>query len=93
MEVFVFILVIIVVGLIMEEFVFCCSILGIISWYLNFWVGVVVSFLLFVFVYNDGYLLIYFFLGFFFSLEYKVIGWIWILMIIYVGMNILVVFV
>ena len=78
---------------IMEEFVFRRSILGIISRYSNFWVGAVISSLLFAFAHNDGHLLIYFFLGFFFSLEYKATGRIWTSMITHVGMNTLVVLV
>ncbi|EGP5569899.1 TPA: type II CAAX endopeptidase family protein [Enterococcus faecium] len=82
-----------VAGPIMEEFVFRRSILGIISRYSNFWVGAVISSLLFAFAHNDGHLLIYFFLGFFFSLEYKATGRIWTSMITHVGMNTLVVLV
>ncbi|OSP65982.1 hypothetical protein EFP6CTSP_04145 [Enterococcus faecium] len=58
-----------------------------------FWVGAVISSLLFAFAHNDGHLLIYFFLGFFFSLEYKATGRIWTSMITHVGMNTLVVLV
>ncbi|OZH67886.1 CPBP family intramembrane glutamic endopeptidase [Enterococcus faecium] len=83
----------ILAGPIMEEFVFRRSILGIISRYSNFWVGAVISSLLFAFAHNDGHLLIYFFLGFFFSLEYKATGRIWTSMITHVGMNTLVVLV
>ena len=88
-----FILATTVAGPIMEEFVFRRSILGIISRYSNFWVGAVISSLLFAFAHNDGHLLIYFFLGFFFSLEYKATGRIWTSMITHVGMNTLVVLV
>lgn len=93
MEAPAFILATTVAGPIMEEFVFRRSILGIISRYSNFWVGAVVSSLLFAFAHNDGHLLIYFFLGFFFSLEYKATGRIWTSMITHVGMNTLVVLV
>ena len=93
MEAPTFILATTVAGPIMEEFVFRRSILGIISRYSNFWVGAVVSSLLFAFAHNDGHLLIYFFLGFFFSLEYKATGRIWTSMITHVGMNTLVVLV
>lgn len=93
MEAPAFILATTVTGPIMEEFVFRRSILGIISRYSNFWVGAVVSSLLFAFAHNDGHLLIYFFLGFFFSLEYKATGRIWTSMITHVGMNTLVVLV
>ncbi|WP_224450952.1 CPBP family intramembrane glutamic endopeptidase [Enterococcus faecium] len=93
MEAPAFILATTVAGPIMEEFVFRRSILGIISRYSNFWVGAVISSLLFAFAHNDGHLLIYFFLGFFFSLEYKATGRIWTSMITYVGMNTLVVLV
>ena len=93
MEAPAFILATTVAGPIMEEFVFRRSILGIISRYSNFWFGAVVSSLLFAFAHNDGHLLIYFFLGFFFSLEYKATGRIWTSMITHVGMNTLVVLV
>ncbi|EGP5214283.1 CPBP family intramembrane metalloprotease [Enterococcus faecium] len=93
MEAPAFILATTVAGPIMEEFVFRRSILGIISRYSNFWIGAVVSSLLFAFAHNDGHLLIYFFLGFFFSLEYKATGRIWTSMITHVGMNTLVVLV
>ncbi|HGF7665572.1 TPA: lysostaphin resistance A-like protein [Enterococcus faecium] len=93
MEAPAFILATTVAGPIMEEFVFRRSILGIISRYSNFWVGAVVSSLLFAFAHNDGHLLIFFFLGFFFSLEYKATGRIWTSMITHVGMNTLVVLV
>ena len=93
MEAPAFILATTVAGPIMEEFVFRRSILGIISRYSNFWVGAVISSLLFAFAHNDGHLLIYFFLGFFFSLEYKATGRIWTSMITHVGMNTLVVLV
>lgn len=93
MEAPAFILATTVAGPIMEEFVFRRSILGIISRYSNFWVGAVISSLLFAFAHNDGHLLIYFFLGFFFSLEYKATGQIWTSMITHVGMNTLVVLV
>ncbi|HAQ6845420.1 TPA: CPBP family intramembrane metalloprotease [Enterococcus faecium] len=93
MEAPAFILATTVAGPIMEEFVFRRSILGIISRYSIFWVGAVISSLLFAFAHNDGHLLIYFFLGFFFSLEYKATGRIWTSMITHVGMNTLVVLV
>lgn len=75
----------------MEEFVFRRSILGIVGKYTNFWIRAIVSSLLFAFAHNDGHLLIYFFLGFFFSLQYKATGRIWTSMITHVGMNTLVV--
>ncbi|WVE60907.1 type II CAAX endopeptidase family protein [Enterococcus faecium] len=93
MEAPAFILATTVAGPIMEEFVFRRSILGMISRYSNFWVGAVISSLLFAFAHNDGHLLIYFFLGFFFSLEYKATGRIWTSIITHVGMNTLVVLV
>ena len=80
-----------VAGPVMEEFVFRRSILGIVGKYTNFWIGAIVSSLLFAFARNDGHLLIYFFLGFFFSLQYKATGRIWTSMITHVGMNTLVV--
>lgn len=86
-----FILATTVAGPIMEEFVFRRSILGIVEKYTNFWLGAIISSLLFAFAHNDGHLMIYFFLGFFFSLQYKVTGRIWTSMITHVGMNTLVV--
>ena len=93
MEAPAFILATTIAGPIREEFIFRRSILGSISRYSNFWVGAVISSLLFAFAHNDGHLLIYFFLGFFFSLEYKATGRIWTSMITHVGMNTLVVLV
>ncbi|MBO0432304.1 CPBP family intramembrane glutamic endopeptidase [Enterococcus sp. DIV0660C] len=78
-------------GPIMEELVFRRSILGLISHYSNFWVGAVISSLLFAVAHADGHLLVYFFLGFFFSLLYKSTGRIWTSMITHVGMNTLVI--
>src|SRR5699024_3230259 len=59
MEAPAFILATTVAGPIMEEFVFRRSILGIISRYSNFWVGAVISSLLFAFAHTDGHLLIH----------------------------------
>lgn len=78
-------------GPIMEELVFRRSILGLVSHYSNFWVGAVISSLLFAVAHADGHLLVYFFLGFFFSLLYKSTGRIWTSMITHVGMNTLVI--
>ncbi|OTP10305.1 CAAX amino terminal protease [Enterococcus sp. 10A9_DIV0425] len=80
-----------IAGPIMEEFVFRRSILGIIGYYTNFWIGAVVSSLLFAFAHNDGHLLVYFLLGFFFSWQYKATGRIWTSMITHIGMNTLVI--
>ena len=82
-----------IAGPIMEEFVFRRSILGIVGHYTNFWVGAAVSSLLFALAHNDGHLLVYFFLGFFFSLQYRSTGRIWAPMITHIGMNTLVVIV
>ncbi|EPH99667.1 MULTISPECIES: CPBP family intramembrane glutamic endopeptidase [unclassified Enterococcus] len=88
-----FILATTIAGPIMEELVFRRSILGIVARYSNFWVGLIISSLLFAVAHNDGHLLLYFFLGAFFSLLYKSTGRIWTSMITHVGMNSLVVLV
>ncbi|MFV0560646.1 MAG: lysostaphin resistance A-like protein [Enterococcus sp.] len=80
-------------GPIMEELVFRRSILGLIARYSNFWIGALISSILFALAHNDGHLLIYFFIGFFFALLYKSTGRIWTSMITHVGMNSLVIFV
>ncbi|MEY8445470.1 CPBP family intramembrane glutamic endopeptidase [Enterococcus ratti] len=88
-----FILATTIAGPVMEEFVFRRSLLGIVGKYTNFWIGAIVSSLFFAFAHNDGHLIIYFLLGFFFSLQYKVTGRIWTSMLTHVGMNTLVVIV
>ena len=78
-------------GPIMEEFVFRRALVGIIGKYSNVWVGVVVSAVAFAFAHNDNHLLVYIFLGLFFSGLYALTGSIWTSMITHVGMNTLVI--
>ena len=61
-------------GPIMEEFVFRRALVGIIGKYSNVWVGVVVSAVAFAFAHNDNHLLVYIFLGLFFSGLYALTG-------------------
>ncbi|OTN75601.1 hypothetical protein A5886_000676 [Enterococcus sp. 8G7_MSG3316] len=78
-------------GPIMEEFVFRRALVGIIGKYTNVWIGVGISAVAFAFAHNDGHLLVYLFLGLFFSGLYAYTGSIWTSMITHVGMNSLVV--
>lgn len=80
-------------GPIMEEFVFRRALVGLFDSFSYTWFGIVISSAIFAFVHQDGHLLLYFFLGFFFSLLYKKTGKIWTSMISHVGMNSLVVIV
>jgi len=80
-------------GPIMEEFVFRRALIGIFDSFSLTWLGIVISSLIFAFIHQDGHLLLYFSLGFFFSLLYKKTGKIWTSMISHVGMNSLVVIV
>jgi membrane protease YdiL (CAAX protease family) len=80
-------------GPIMEEFVFRRALVGIIAKYSNVWVGVIVSAVAFAFAHNDNHLLVYMFLGLFFSGLYALTGRIWTSMITHVGMNTLVIIV
>lgn len=80
-------------GPIMEEFVFRRALIGIFDSFSLTWLGIVISSLIFAFIHQDGHLLLYFSLGFFFSLLYKRTGKIWTSMISHVGMNSLVVIV
>lgn len=75
----------------MEEFVFRRALVGIIGKYTNVWIGVGISAMAFAFAHNDGHLLVYLFLGLFFSGLYAYTGSIWTSMITHVGMNSLVV--
>ncbi|AYW45469.1 CPBP family intramembrane metalloprotease [Tetragenococcus koreensis] len=78
-------------GPIMEEFVFRRALIGLFDSFSLTWVGIIISSLLFAVIHQDGHLLLYFSLGFFFSLLYKTTGKIWTSMISHVGMNTLVV--
>ncbi|EOL42512.1 hypothetical protein RV11_GL000683 [Enterococcus phoeniculicola] len=76
---------------IMEEFVFRRALLGIISRYSNFWIGAIISSLFFAIAHQDGHLLVYFSLGFFFSLLYYFTGSIWTSILTHSGMNAMVI--
>ncbi|WP_265458341.1 CPBP family intramembrane glutamic endopeptidase [Enterococcus sp. HY326] len=83
-------------GPIMEEFVFRRAIPGIIASFpfrfTNFWVGAVISSIIFAFAHSDGHLAVYFFLGMFFCFLFKKTGSIWTPIIAHAGMNALVLF-
>ncbi|GAA3012020.1 CPBP family intramembrane glutamic endopeptidase [Tetragenococcus solitarius] len=80
-------------GPIMEEFVFRRAFIGFFDSYSYTWFGIIFSSLVFALVHQDGHLLLYFMLGFFFCLLYKKTGKIWTSMISHVGMNSLVIIV
>lgn len=80
-------------GPIMEEFVFRRAITGFLEKYLNVWLAISISSFLFALIHQDGHLLLYFALGFFFSLLYYNTGKIWTSILAHVGMNTLVVIV
>lgn len=78
-------------GPIMEEFVFRRALVGFLSKYINVWIAVFISALAFAFAHNDNHLLVYIFLGLFFSGLYAYTGKIWTSIITHVGMNTLVI--
>lgn len=78
-------------GPIMEEFIFRRVILGSVSRLSNFFVGALVSSLLFALAHGDGHLLVYGFLGIFLAFLYEYSGSIWTSIITHAGMNTLVI--
>ena len=78
-------------GPIMEEFVFRRAITGFLEKYINVWFAISISAFLFALIHQDGHLLLYFSLGFFFSFLYYHTGKIWTSVLAHVGMNTLVV--
>lgn len=82
-----FILAVSIGGPIMEELVYRRALLGMIANYSNYWVGAIVSSIIFAFAHSDGHLLIYSALGFFLALLYRFTGSIWTSMITHIGMN------
>lgn len=76
---------------IMEEFVFRRALTGLLQPYMNVWIAIGVSSLLFALIHRDGHLLLYFSLGVFFSSLYYVTGRIWTPILAHAGMNSLVV--
>ncbi|KAF1302419.1 CPBP family intramembrane metalloprotease [Enterococcus saccharolyticus] len=75
---------------IMEEFVFRRAITGLLEHYMNVWLAIAISSFLFALIHFDGHLLLYFSLGFFFSILYKTTGKIWTSILTHAGMNALV---
>lgn len=78
-------------GPIMEEFVFRRSLIGLTESYVGFWLSAIISSALFSVIHQDGHFFVYFFMGFFFALLYKMTGKIWTSIIAHCGMNTLVV--
>ncbi|MGX7197423.1 CPBP family intramembrane glutamic endopeptidase [Enterococcus olivae] len=80
-------------GPIMEEFVFRRALVGLMESSINVWLAIGISSVLFALIHQDGHLLLYFSLGFFFSSLYYLTGRIWTPILAHVGMNSLVVIV
>ncbi|MCA5011825.1 MULTISPECIES: CPBP family intramembrane glutamic endopeptidase [unclassified Enterococcus] len=78
-------------GPIMEEFVFRRSMIGLTENYTGFWIAAGISSALFSVVHQDGHFFVYFFMGFFFAILYKMTGKIWTSILAHCGMNTLVV--
>ncbi|MHC5230111.1 CPBP family intramembrane glutamic endopeptidase [Enterococcus sp. LJL99] len=78
-------------GPIMEEFVFRRSLIGLSEPYIGFWFSAIVSSSLFSLIHQDGHFFVYFFMGLFFAILYKVTGKIWTSIIAHCGMNTVVV--
>lgn len=78
-------------GPIMEEFVFRRSMIGLTEPYTGFWFSAIISSALFSVIHQDGHFFVYFFMGFFFALLYKMTGKIWTSIIAHCGMNTIVV--
>lgn len=78
-------------GPIMEEFVFRRSLIGLTESYTGFWFAAIISSSLFSIIHQDGHFFVYFFMGFFFALLYKMTGKIWTSIIAHCGMNTLIV--
>ncbi|EOH92433.1 hypothetical protein UAW_03098 [Enterococcus haemoperoxidus ATCC BAA-382] len=78
-------------GPIMEEFVFRRSLIGLTEAYTGFWISAIISSSLFSVIHQDGHFFVYFFMGFFFAVLYKMTGKIWTSIIAHCGMNTLVV--
>ncbi|WP_218776216.1 CPBP family intramembrane glutamic endopeptidase [Candidatus Enterococcus mansonii] len=78
-------------GPIMEEFVFRRSLIGLLESYTGFWFAAIISSSLFSVIHQDGHFFVYFSLGLFFVLLYKMTGKIWTSIIAHCGMNTIVV--
>lgn len=87
-----FILATVIGGPIMEEFVFRRSLTDLFTFEkTGFWPAALISSALFSLIHFDGNFFVYFFLGLFFSILYKMTGKIWTSIISHCGMNTLVV--
>lgn len=80
-------------GPIMEEFVFRRSLISLLQPYSGFWLGAGISSAVFSLAHQDGHFLVYFCIGLFFAIIYKMTGKIWTSIIAHCGMNTLVVLV
>lgn len=79
-------------GPIMEEFVFRRSLIDLFTFpKTGFWGAAVISSILFSVIHMDGNYFVYFFLGLFFTILYKMTGKIWTSVITHCGMNTLVI--
>ncbi|MBL1228089.1 CPBP family intramembrane metalloprotease [Enterococcus sp. BWB1-3] len=79
-------------GPIMEEFVFRRSLIDLFTFpKTGFWLAAVISSILFSVIHMDGNYFVYFFLGLFFTILYKMTGKIWTSVIAHCGMNTLVI--
>lgn len=86
------IMVFFVVGFILEEIIFRKIIFGILYEKMNFFFVGLISLVIFGIVYVDlKYLFLYIVMGFIFVFLYVRIKWIWVLIFVYVMMNIFVV--
>lgn len=87
-----FILATVIGGPIMEEFVFRRSLTDLFTFEKSgFWPAALISSALFSIIHFDGNFFVYFFLGLFFAILYKMTGKIWTSIISHCGMNTLVV--
>lgn len=87
-----FILATVIGGPIMEEFVFRRSLTELFTFEkTGFWLAALISSALFSIIHFDGNFFVYFFLGLFFAILYKMTGKIWTSIISHCGMNTLVV--
>lgn len=87
----IFILATAIGGPIMEEFVFRRSIIGLLQPYSGFWISAGISSAIFSVAHQDGHFFVYFGMGFFFAVLYKLTGKIWTSIIAHCGMNALVI--
>lgn len=82
-----FLLAVSIAGPVMEEFAYRRALLGFVANYSNYWIGAIVSSIIFALAHGDGHLLIYFSLGFFLTFLYHYTGSIWTSVMTHAGMN------